>query len=636
MARLSKKIVACALISLLSCTYPILSYSSENHPLEVPDINQINPSAGKDCFKSLDSKDIENLANILYLRDRTAESLTSNGPPEFEKQLKQIDTNFPGEKKAAAYALLSMEIAKVNEARLKQSINQVLSRGQNSLNREDQNRIGDILMQAKENGVDLYPFLNLRVAKLSSSAELLKSKGAKLKPSGEWIFGDDFDFTKAEHDLRLRDALADFFPNEMKELSQVGHRHVIIGDRVVIKEWDMNHVPANEAEWHWRSADLEKHKIKTLDIIDRFTKKSEAFARLAKHNGHWITLFDAATSNDIFCGLSVQDILSPQSKVIIDLAHKFTGEKPNGWNKWDASLKEEQKLSEELDGLLQELTLHGANEETKASMRKAISGIRIKSIDEMEKGIKGMNAAATAVTFAPLAFLSAPVSIPAAGSSALITGLGWTGATLSTLALINPVAIAVRNIKEDIAKGDSLLCTTFKHGALVPVKLVNTLKWGAMGPFVGTLMPIMKPLSSAVTIDPTVAKFAIVVPFVLISGKNTYDATQYAKESAQVIVNLKVARDTALKNGNKMHAQVLEDMIRDANDEKWENVLGLARSTVGLIDAAQASIKTVSAKNIKALPEAEKLGAKKSIGAILETAIDEVGSAVSEPEFNLE
>jgi ribulose bisphosphate carboxylase small subunit len=187
---LIRRCITYLLITSFSFTLP---YSVSIAQTKVPVAPLITASAGKDCFKSLDAKDMENLGSILYIRERTASSLTpvSN---DYDAQRKAIDANFSGIKREAAYALLTSAIATSNEALLKQVMNQALARGQMQLNDNDKKQISHLIEQGFQNGVDLVSMLNLRTASMSQAAEILKSKGAKISANGEWDFSADFNF----------------------------------------------------------------------------------------------------------------------------------------------------------------------------------------------------------------------------------------------------------------------------------------------------------------------------------------------------------------------------------------------------------------------------------------------------------
>jgi hypothetical protein len=552
---------------------------------------KIKASGGSNCFQSLDAKDMENLGNILYLREQTKSKNTSHSENEvYEDQINNINKNFSGEKKQAAMAVLSMAIASRNEARLKQVMNQALSRGDISLNKSERAQISDLIKDARVNGIDLELLLNLKTASVSQSAKVLKSKGAKILPNGEWKFGKDFDFKAAKKDPQVKEALSDFFPNEVKYLSEKARGYVVIGDRVVMNEFDPHkkRINGQEAEWYWRSDDIEEHTKKTVEIIDRFTKKSEEFAKISKENTHWVKITDAALSADIVCDKSMKDILlAPAFGGIDNVVNFFTGKDDDGMKRWERGLDRQLKIKDELYQITTEMTYHGASEETKAAMRQAISKLQNKSDEDLEKGLAGTKTAMTAIALSPLAVLTAPVSLPAAGTTGLSAALAYTGATLSVISLATPAIMASRNVIEAVKNGDDALCSMVKYGADVPVKAVDNLKWGAMGPVVKVMSPALKPLAAVLNLGPNASKYALIAPGAIVSGKGVYDNAVATKEGEVVINNIERALEQSKRDGDKAHVAVLEEMLREAKDQRWINVIGLAKSSVSVLDAVK-------------------------------------------------
>lgn len=576
-----------ALYLVLFSSYPAWGEGKSNsvHPNPV-----INPSGGRNCFKSLDAKDMENLGGILYLRNKTA---NSSSPHDYQAQVKAIDATFSGEKRAAAFAVLSMQISKVNEARLRQAMNQALHRGERNLNQYEIMQINDLVDQAKNEDTDLIALLNLKTANLRHSAEILKSKGAKLLPNGEWSFGKEFNFNEVKNNLKLKDALSAFFPREVAELSLPGRGYSLIGDRIVTKGFDINlkRSADKDVEWSWKSEGLEEHTSKTVEIIDQFTKKAEEFARMSKENGNWINVTKAGMSADIVCGLSYKDILLPG---INGLANYFSADKENGMQEWERKLNEQRKVKQELGQLISDLTIHGASPETLAALRQAIFDLENKSDEELESGLKGMKHAFIGIALAPLAVLTAPLSLPAAGASTVTATIAYTGAALTVISLGTPIVMASRNIYEDVQKGDDKLCSLFKHGSIAPINAIHTLKWGAMGPILKALNPMIKPLSEILHVGESATKYALIVPASLVSGQGIYNSSIFTIESQKAIRNIEKALEASKAEGKSANTAVLEEMLKEAKDQRWLNVVSLARSSVGLMN----SIDKMLAKSV--------------------------------------
>ena len=191
-------------------------------------------------------------------------------------------------------------------------MNQAIFRGDTSLNEAEKKQISDITIKADMDGMDLSLLLNVKTASLRSPAEVLKSKGAKLLPNGEWYFDEKFNFSEFFNRPELKVALEAFFPNEVKKLSIDARDSAIIGNRLVIKAFDPEQVePGKKSKWYLENVDIKEHTEKTVNLIDKFTKKAEEFARLGKENGHWINLTHSALSTDIFCGMSAMDMATP-------------------------------------------------------------------------------------------------------------------------------------------------------------------------------------------------------------------------------------------------------------------------------------------------------------------------------------
>jgi hypothetical protein len=559
---------------------------------------KISASGGSNCFQSLDAKDMENLGEILYLRDQAVAANKNNpGNETYEDKIKTINQKFSGEKKQAALAVLSISIAKKNEARLKQVINQALFRGDNGLNQAEKTQLEDLTKDAKVHGIDLELLLNFKIASVKNSASLLKSKGASLLPNGEWKFGKDFDFSQARNDPKIKAALADFFPNEVKLLSEEARGFVVIGDRVVMNEFDPSKKrdPVKGTEWFWRSDDMEAHSKKTIEIIDRFTKKAEEFAKVSKENTHWVKITDAAISSDIICDKSMKDLLLlPVFGGIDNVVNYFTGSDDDARKRWDRGLDNQSKIKEELYNISTELTYHGASDETKAALRKTIADLQNKSDMDLEKGLSGTKTALTAIALSPLAVVTAPISLPAAGTTGLGAALAYTGATLSVISLATPAIMATRNVIEAANNGDDTLCSMIKFGADVPVKAVENLKWGAMGPVVKVISPALKPIADILNLGPNASKYALIAPGAIVSGKGVYDNAQATKESQQAIKNIERALEQSKLDQDTAHVAVLEEMLREAKDQRWINVIGLAKSSVSVLDA----VKKCAEKNL--------------------------------------
>ncbi len=568
----------------------------------IPSAPVIKASAETDCFKSLDAKDMENLGHILYLREKTVDIVYDPNKEDLENQLKLINERFTGEKREAAFAILGKKIANRNEAKIRQVMNLALYRGDSNLNEQEIQQLSDLNQTASLNDLNLRLLLNLKTASLKIHADFLKSKGAKLLPNGQWSFGQDFDFSQVPKDPNLAYAIESFFPNEMKELQKDGRGYAIIGDRVVVKEFDQKSkkIPP---EWYCRSANIEKHTKKTIDIIDRFTKKAEEFARLGKENGHWIKVTDAALSGDAICGQSIKDIAIQSFPGIGPLIHHFYSKQEDGMTKWEKGLNRQLSVNKEMHDLLAELTIHGASDETKSTIREAIFDLQRKSDVEMEGGIEGMKTALTAMALSPLAFLASPIALPAAGASGVSAGIAYTGAALTVVSLATPVVIATRNIIHDVESGDGALCSIGKQMAMVPVKAVDTLKWGAMGPMIKTFSPALRSVGEFLKMGPAAEKYAVIIPGSLIAAKGIYNNAQLTLEANRAIENIEKAIIISRKENNSAHTAVLEEMLKEAKEQRWSHVLTLARSSVGILDTVR---KVVEPKVIVSSAQAQQ------------------------------
>jgi hypothetical protein len=570
------------LIVSLSLSLP---FSESVAQSKVPAAPSIQASAGKDCFKSLDAKDMENLGSILYIREKTASTL-SPAANDYDVQRKAIDANFSGEKREAAYALLTSAIATSNEALLKKTMNQALARGQTQLNDNDTKQISHLIEQGLQNGVDLVSILNIRTASMAPAAEILKSKGAKLTANGEWNFDADFNFKEIKNDPVLKESLSIFFPEQVKELSQPWRGYAVIGNRIVMNSFDIQQKGKN-SDWYWESADIEDHTKKTVDILDRFTKKAEEYARLSKENWNWVKMLDAATSGNVVCGASMKDIVGGP---VITLARHFTGKRNHGMQDWQNGLDHFSRVHGEMLEFQIELSLHGATDETKNAVREAINRVTNKSEEDFEAGFKGMKTALIGIACSPLVVLTAPISLPAAGSTATAATLAYAGAALTVISLATPVVMAGRNVYEAVKNGDGALCSVVKHGSTVPVEFVNTLKWGAMGPVIKSLGPVLSPVTKVLNLGAKGSKYAVLIPSFVLSGKAAYDSNKARMESNEAIAKIEIALRDAKERGNLAHSRVLEEMLRDAKDKKWQSVIGLLGSTVGLLDATYKAV----------------------------------------------
>ncbi len=577
MPYLIRHCVTYMLIASLSFSLPFNESAAQSKIHAAP---SINASAGKDCFKSLDAKDMENLGSILYLRERTASSLTPV-TNDYDAQRKAIDANFTGAKREAAYALLTSAIATSNDSLLKQVMNQALARGQTQLNDNDKKQISHLIDQGLQNGVDIVSMLNLRTASMSPAAEILKSKGAKLTANGEWNFDADFNFNEIKNDPILKESLSIFFPEQVKELSQPWRGYTVIGNRIVMNSFDV-HQKGKNKDWYWESASIEDHTKKTVEILDRFTRKAEEYARLSKENWNWVKMLDASTSANLVCGTSMKDILGGP---VLTLARHFSGDRNHEMQDWENGLDKLSRVHRELLEFQTELIIHGATDETKNAVREATAKVTSKSDDDMNAGIKGMKTALVGIACAPLVVLTAPISLPAAGATATAATLAYAGAALTVISLATPVVMAGRNVYQAVKNGDGALCSVVKHGAIVPVKFVNTLKWGAMGPVIKSLGPVLSPMTKFLNLGAEGSKYAVLIPSFVLSGKGAYDSNQARVQSNEAIAKIEIALKDSKERGNLAHTRVLEEMLRDARDKKWESVIGLLSSTVGLLDA---------------------------------------------------
>jgi hypothetical protein len=129
-----------------------------------------------------------------------------------------------------------------------------------------------------------------------------------------------------------------------------------------------------------------------------------------------------------------------------------------------------------------------------------------------------------------------------------------------------------------------------KQIASVPVKAIDTLKWGALGPVVKSLTPALKPVATYLKLGPASEKYAVIIPGSLITGKGIYDNGKLTLEANKAIDNIEKALVIARKEQNQAHTQVLEQMLKEAKEQRWSHVLTLARSSVGIVDTVRKAL----------------------------------------------
>ena len=580
-----RQFISCAGILSLMVVSPFAVFGSEvsNEPDAV--MPMIKKSAGKDCFKSLGAADMEILGNILYSRNNLMKAISPDANKDYTLQKQDIDKHFSGAKKVAAYALLSNAIAKTNQALLKQVMNQSLYRDEKKLNDNDKKLIKNIIVDARKNGLDLEDLLNKKISNLWDYAQVLKSKGAKLTPNGEWNFDKDFNFEDINRDPKLKNALSAFFPDEVKELSFEGRGFAIIGNRAVQNVPDPKGKDdlKNKQSWVWKSDDVKSHFKKILEIEDRFFKKAEEYARLSKENNNWAVITGAALDTNAYCGISLMKVI-PEVNSIRALAQYFSGKKLNMRDSWDAGLKSQIDLQEDLGKLIIEMSLYGASSEVTAEMRSQLSALTKNSNDDLDKGLVGMKRAMTAIACAPLAAITAPISLPAAGTTGATAFFAYAGFTLTAVGLTTPAVLAAMNIAEASKSGDGLLCSMVKEGAILPVKYIEALKWGAMAPVLKGLEPYADKLIKIAKPGPKTLFVTLNGPKALMVGTLAADKVIAGLKNREAIANLEEALRVEEKSGNTAHAEVIKEILKNAKEERWDIALGLAMATVSIHD----------------------------------------------------
>lgn len=595
----------------LSLTTPVFSAEAQSKSTPIARAQPIKASGGENCFKSLDAKDMANLSSIIDVREDIAQSMDTTKNIDIQEQKKAIDARFSGEKRIAAYAALSFSIAEANKAAMDRVLNQALAKGEKTLSEAGKKQISGVLEEARKNGVDLEATLNLRLATIIEPAEKLKAKGAKILPDGQWSFGKNFNFAEVKNNPELKAALSAFFPDQVEEISKNYRGYTRIGDRVITNIPDPAIKHKGKPTWVWASEDLETHVRKSVEIMDRFAKKAEEFARVSKENGHWVNVTMAALDADMTGGVMCVSMMDILGGPVLKLGRYFTGD--NNWDKWDGQLDYQSRTFKELGELQTEMLLHGTTPEVFISMNETVGALNSKSDEEMDAGIKGMKRALTAIALSPLAVIGAPVALGggiAAATTTTGTVLAVAGTAVTVGSLTVPVVIAARNINKAIKSGDGSLCSVVKHGAVVPVSFVETLRWSAMGPVLKGLSPVITPVTEGASrilnlsaLGPEAAKYAPIIPGVVLSGWGVVSSSQSLLSKNEAIENFELALKAAKESGNTRHAAVLEEMIQKAKDERWDDVLSLANSTVGLVgsihDITRIALEARAAKKLE-------------------------------------
>ena len=562
-------------------TSPIAGFAEEKDQTTT-----IKASAGRgitDCFSSLDATDMENLGGIIYNKNNIQNSMHPQKNIDYELQRKDIDKTFTGEKKIAALAILSNAIAKSNEAVLKQVMNKAIDRVDHKVNDEDKKLIGGMIEDGKKNGVDLEKVLNTNIATLSEYAIILKSKGAKITPEGNWSFDDKFNFAEMKSDPKLKSALEAFFPDEVNELSQDSRGFAIIGNRVVknIPDPTVKKNANEDTSWIWESANIEDHFNKILGIQDRFVKKAEEYARTTKKNSNWIVLTGAALDSNISCGFRMTSLI-PGLNNYRAVLNYINGKNDNLKDSWDKGLDSQLNSQEELGGLIIEMSRAGATQETIQVMRDQYALLRSKSEEDMEAGLKGMKRSMTAIACAPLAVIAAPIALPAAGTTGAALAVGYAGTALTAISLATPLVIAGINIKQAYGNGDGFLCSTFKEASMAGVKTIETLRWGAMGPLLKKLAPGADKLINYIKPKPVTLFLATHGPSVALVTTLTVSKVKSFIKNAEVRNKLEEAIKIEESVGNKAHADVLKEILKAAKEDKFDLIVDMLSTSVSI------------------------------------------------------
>ena len=580
--------------------YPIAGFSDEVEKKHIVMTAAIKSSGGSECFKSLDATDLENLGQIIYIRNKVARNINDN-TDDFVAKEKEIEKNFSGEKKAAAYALLYQAKAQSNQAAYNQIINKAIFYNNKKI---DEVSSAKYIKEAKKNGVNLVSLLNSKLASSWGSAQLLRSKGARVNPNGDWEFDKKFNFGEIKNNPKLKNALSDFFPDQVKELSQSSRGFAVIGNRVVknIPDPSQKQSAANPTNWIWQSADRNEHFQRILEIQDHFLKKAEAYARASKRNGNWAVITGAAIDTKV-CGVSFTDILAitPGAPSLMQLARYFAGKKiPNMNDSWEKGLNSQLALQDDLGNMLTDLIALGASKEMIQAMRDQLAALNKKSITELDNGLIGTKRAMFALTCAPLAVVTAPLSFPAAGASLMTTiGFGLTVVSIAT-----PTVLASINIIEATKKGDGLLCSMIKEGSILPVKYVESFRWGAMGPVLGKLAPTAEKALKLVNLGPQALKITLITPGAILVGVGAVSKIKEILKNSNFILEL---QEELAREKNPDHANAIREILKKAKAEEWDAAVGLLMTSVSIHDIAKKALEKVPESPKIIFPEEEKL-----------------------------
>lgn len=515
--------------------------------------------------------------------------------------------------------------------------------------KNEKSLLKEIVEKNLSNNVSIVDALNKKVEQSLGPAQvLLKEKGVKLNENGEWIFDETFDFAKIKRgnqkgnkdkkSMELMNALSHFFPEAVKVLTGENRGYALFGNRVVRNIPDpkqkfnpgkvyldpvTNQYKHQETDWIWESEDLEGHLKKVNAIQKRFVRASEEFARMSKQKGSWIMMTGVVVEGMINLPI---DWISPRTKAgdtkicpdpqssanplplqgsSIDGLIKHYDDGTNSRtpiaNLWSEQIRAEQILQEELGMIMRDMALAGASDQTLQAMRDQYASLRNKSDADLENGLKGMDLATKAIIVAPLAVLTSPFSLPAAGAGLITTSLGYAGLTLTVVSLATPAVLAMQSISEATAKGDSLSCAIFREGAIVPVKLVHTLKWGAMGPVLKKFAPyadkVLQKFVNVSDVRDAILKYSLMAPGTIVMGKEAVAKSIAWFKNSENMAALEESLKAEEKVGNEAHADVIRKLIKSAKEEKWEIALGLVGIAVGTADLAN-KIATPSKKQV--------------------------------------
>jgi hypothetical protein len=592
----------------------------------------IKASAGKDCFGSLEPKDMENLGGILYVRDNVIATTDPENIHEFEAKRKRIDATFSGEKREAAYAVLAMSMAKANEARMTQVVNQALSRGEARLNDSDKKLIAGLLKESKEKGIDLEAALNSKIATSVVAAETLKAKGAKILSNGQWQFDKNFNFNEAKTNPEFLNALKTFFPKEMEELSGGKSGYVrgytVIGNMAVVHDFEGEKRPSKKEDnkMYLRSMDLESHTKRTVQMIDSYMRVSADYARLSKKINHWASRTVEILDTKM-CGVSMLDVgMAPLTGLLkVGNYMGMTPERPRGDVRVEQLERQKKEYADQLDRLRSNMLRHGIDVEAFNGLQDVMTAVLNQEGEDLEKGFEGAKKAMTAIAFSPALVLTAPISLPAAGASMTAATLAYAGAALTVASIVTPIAIAGRNVYQAVKNGDGLLCSMVKHGAQAPVTIINDLKWGALAPGLKTLVGADKIAALVAKLGPNASKLAVFIPTTAMSGWKIWGAGNEVVTQNEAIANIEKALKDAKALGNTRHAAVLEIMLTEAKDGRWSAVLEIASSSVDIA----SSIHDIAQKNPA---ESKEAGEKKTEEKIEEKVADKKDSLDADKE----